>query len=82
MKIKTKSYILAAALIAAGSMSAQAALVAEWTFDSETLENTGTTGSVHDGTFVGGTATNGTHLSRFSVVISVMDFCKYVSWLG
>ncbi|MGJ8657010.1 MAG: AAA family ATPase, partial [Akkermansiaceae bacterium] len=23
---------------------------------------------------------NGTHLSRFSVVISVMDFCKYVSW--
>ncbi|MDF7809567.1 hypothetical protein P4E94_19170, partial [Pontiellaceae bacterium B12219] len=35
-----------------GSITAQAALVGEWTFDAQTFENSGTAGSVHDGTFV------------------------------
>lgn len=34
------------------SGAAQAALVGEWNFDSQTFENTGTSGAVHDGTFV------------------------------
>ncbi|MDF7808662.1 hypothetical protein P4E94_14525 [Pontiellaceae bacterium B12219] len=35
-----------------GSMTAQTALVGEWAFDSQTFENSGTTGPVHDGMFV------------------------------
>lgn len=47
----------AAGLLAIGLLTTnvQAALVGEWTFDSQTLANTGTTGSTHDGTFNGGT---------------------------
>ncbi|MDF7802081.1 carbohydrate-binding protein [Pontiellaceae bacterium B1224] len=31
----------------------QSALIAEWTFDNQSLENVGTAGAVHDGTLVG-----------------------------
>jgi hypothetical protein len=38
----------------------QAALVAEWNFDTQTLENSGSSGATHNGAVITGAATNGT----------------------
>ncbi|WP_309490822.1 LamG-like jellyroll fold domain-containing protein [Oceaniferula flava] len=69
----TKSRLTTATLLLAGSISAHAALVGEWTFDEQSLANTGTTESVHDGTFEGGTAAYSTNTrsgSGFSLIIT------------
>ncbi|MDF7809488.1 hypothetical protein P4E94_18745 [Pontiellaceae bacterium B12219] len=59
--MKTKARAVAAILagIACAGVS-QAALVAEWNFDNQTLENSGSSGSIHDGAVITGAATNGT----------------------
>ncbi|MDF7809420.1 hypothetical protein P4E94_18405, partial [Pontiellaceae bacterium B12219] len=49
-KVNQRTSLLVSSLMIVAT--AQAALVGEWTFDAQTFENSGTAGSVHDGTFV------------------------------
>ncbi len=54
---------MAAVVGIAFSGSVQAALVAEWNFDNQTLTNTGSSGAIHNGVVITGAATNRTAVS-------------------
>jgi hypothetical protein len=61
--MKTKKRIIMAILAGIVSVS-QAALVGEWNFDGQNFTNSGTSGAVHDGTFV---TTNSNYFSTDAI---------------